>query len=153
MILTIGDKQMTKLTPEEIKSSLNQFTGSEQFHKFSVLFPRHVLSDGVKWLAENLDCYWLCDLVASYHGRCMKDPKNMLQGMQFWTLTVHPPEERISRNGNPKPMAKVICERDTGDVAFKQKIPYTDFPLTSIKLYCAPSGDGVHYTIYLPSEH
>jgi hypothetical protein len=73
----------------------------------------------------------------------MKDPKGMLQDMQFWTL-------KLNKTGRG---AKIICERDTGDVAITQRIPFTDFPLPEIKLYCAPSGDGIHYTILLPSEN
>jgi len=130
-------------TKEEIEAGLAQFYGSESFHKFSPLFYKHLLTDGAKWLADNAGAYWLMDIIGSYHGKCMKDPKAMLQNMQFWTL-------KKNKTGQG---AKVICERDTGDVAITQKIPYTDFPLNEIKLWVAPSGDGVHYTIMLQSEY
>jgi len=42
---------------------------------------------------------------------------------------------------------KVICERDTNDIAITQDIPYTDFPLDEIKLYC------INGVILLPSEN
>lgn len=60
----------------------------------------------------------------------------MLQEIQFWKLTVH--EDRS---------ATLICERDQGDVAIEQQIPFTDFPLAEIKLYLQ---EGV---LLLPSEY
>ncbi|MBD2060200.1 hypothetical protein H6F88_30100 [Oculatella sp. FACHB-28] len=60
----------------------------------------------------------------------------MLQGIQFWTLTV-----------NPDRSARLMCERDQGDVAVTQEIPFTDFPLQSLKLYYQ---QGV---LFLPSEY
>jgi hypothetical protein len=122
----------------ELKANLNQFTGTEQYHRWSSLFRNHVLTDGAKYLAEKAGAYWLMDAIASYHRTCMKD--EMLQEMQFWTLTV---------KGNK---ATLICERDTDNVAIKQKIPFTDFPLESIKLYCAPCNEST-YCVMLPSEY
>jgi hypothetical protein len=144
---------------EEIEAGLAGFYGTEQYHRFSILFKNHVLTDGVKWLCDNADCFWLMDVIASYHAKCMKDPKGMLQDMQFWTLTVHPKIEEAKpmtigavMKGKPKPMATVICERDTGDVAITQKIPHTDFPLPEIKLYCSRADENL-WVIMLPSEY
>ena len=127
------------MTAEELHQGLAQFCGTEGYHRWSMLFRKHVLTDGVKWLCDNANCYWLADAIASYHGKCMKDP--MLQSMQFWTLKVD----------LAKQSAVLVCERDTGNVAFKQKIPYTDFPLAEIKLYVEPGEDV--YVILLPEEH
>ena len=128
---------MGKMTANELTDNLDQFTGTVNYTRWSGLFRNHVLTDGAKYLAEKAGAYWLMDAIASYHAKCMKDP--MLQGIQFWKLKV--------KNGK----ATLICERDEGDVAIKQTIPYTDFPLESITLYCAPL-DGKHYVIMLPSE-
>jgi hypothetical protein len=128
------------MNKEEIINGLANFYGTENWHRFSPLFRKHLLTDGVKWLADNANCYWLMDAICSYHSKCMKDPKGMLQNIQFWTLKV---------DGNK---ATLTCERDTDDVAIIQKIEYTDFPLPEIKLYVQPMGDG-HFCILLPSEH
>ena len=56
--------------------------------------------------------------------------------MQFWKLTV-----------NPDRSAVLICERDSDDVAVTQEIPFTDFPLELVTIYCQ---DGV---LLLPSEY
>lgn len=127
-----------------LQSNLDQFFGTEGYTRWSCLFRNHVLTDGAKFLAENggkQGAYWLMDAIASYHSKCMKDP--MLRDMQFWTLKVNREEKS----------AMLICERDTGNVAFRQKIPFTDFQLPEVKLYVAPMGDGKHYVILLPGEY
>lgn len=131
-----------KLTKEELENGLAQFYGTENWHRYSPLFRKHLLTDGVKYLCDKAGSYWILDIICSHHSKCMKDPKGMLRSMQFWTLTKN-------KKGSG---AKIICERDTGDVAITQKIPYTDFPLDEIKLYVQPMGDG-NFVIMLPSEY
>jgi hypothetical protein len=131
------------MTPEEIQAGLANFTGTEQYHRFSVLFSRHIITDGVKWLCDNTGCYWLLDAIASHHARCMKDPQ--LKQIQFWTLTVHPKDTKR------KHMATLTCARDEGDNAFKQEILYTDFPMPEIKLWVQPNAG--NFVIFLPSEY
>lgn len=81
-------------------------------------------TDGVRYLAEHGGAYWLIDAIASWQSdsRVSRDP--MLQQIQFWKLTVN--EDRS---------ALLVCERDEGDVAVSQAIPFTDFPLKQIRLY------------------
>jgi hypothetical protein len=123
---------MNKDQAAELEADLCQFTGTEAYHKFSP-FSKLVLTDGVKYLCEKAGAYWLMDAIASYQKRCNAD--EMLRAFQIWTLTVE------DSSGTLK------CERDTNDVAITQNIPYTDFPMPSVKLYCI---DGV---ILLPSEY
>ena len=53
-------------SPQEIKFNLDCFTGTENYYRWSVLFPDVVLTDGAKYLAEAADAYWLMDLLASH---------------------------------------------------------------------------------------
>ena len=122
---------MTATEVAELEMNLAQFYGTSAYYRFSIL-SNLVLTDGTKYLAEVAGAYWLMDLIASYQKKCMKD--EMLRDFQIWTLKVE------NQTG------VVTCERDTDDVAFRQEIPFTDFPLESIKIYCE---NGV---IYLPSE-
>ena len=119
-------------TVQEIKQGLAQHYGTMAYHKFSIMFPNLVLTDGAKYLADSTGAYWLMNAIGSYQTECMKD--KMLKDIQFWTFTV--------KDG----IGTIKCERDTGNVAFTQEIPYTDFPLDEIKLYVE---NGV---IMLPSE-
>ena len=75
-----------------------------------------VFTDGVKYMAEVSGSYWLIDVVASYRR---KEP------FQIWELKVKPDKSCV-----------VTMREDTGQpTKVRQEIPYTDFPLESIKLY------------------
>ncbi len=128
-------KMPGQLTPQEIQDGLKNFYGTEFYHPISPLFPNTVMTDGVKWLCEQARCYWLMDIIASYQPRCQKDPT--LKDIQFWTLKVE----------NSKGI--ITCERDSNDVAFSQKIPYTDFPMEEIKIWVER---GNYMVAMLPSE-
>ena len=78
-------KTTTKTEATEIESSLQNFTGTEQLHRFSVI-SRLVITDGVKYLCEKAGAYWLMDIIASYQSKCNED--EMLRCFQIWTLTV-----------------------------------------------------------------
>lgn len=130
---------MSKATAAEITAGMANFYGTETWHRWSILFPKMLLTDGAKYLAEKAGAFWLMDAIASHQPKALKD--RMLRDMQFWTLKV-----------NADKTAVLTCERDSGNVAITQKIEYTDFPLPEIKLYVGPMGDG-QYTILLPSEY
>jgi hypothetical protein len=123
-----------------LQDELRQFTGTEHYTRWSYLFPRMVLTDGAKYLAQKGECFWLMDAIASHQPECLKH--EALRYIQFWTLTKHP-------EGN----ATLKCFEDSGlPPVVTQEIPYTDFPLDTIKLYVQTMGDG-HYCIMLPSEY
>lgn len=123
---------------------LSQFTGTETWHRWSPLFPKMLLTDGAQYVAENggaHGAFWLMDTIASHQPELLKNPR--LQDAQFWTLSV-----------NPDKTARLVCVEDSGlPPVVEQEIDYTDFDLSELKLYCMPSGDGIHYTILLPSEY
>lgn len=96
-------------------------------------------TEGIKTLADQGECYWLLDAVASYQPkRAIKSNPN-LREFQLWLLTV-----------NENQSAVLACYEDspsTCDPVITQDIPSTDFPLPEIKLY-------VEYgVLLLPSEH
>jgi hypothetical protein len=142
--------------------SLDGFTGTSTYYP---AYPGFYLTDGTKALAEAGECYWLFDIIWSYQPKCLKD--SMLRQLQFWTLKVKPEQERakpmtlgavLESKRGPQSMATVICERDTGNVAFKQEIPFTDFPIKpfEVKVWVAPTsldGSKTVQIAYLPSEH
>jgi len=121
----------------ELRTGLANFYGTQAYHRFSILFPKLVLTDGANYLADKAGAFWLMDIIGSYQKKCMQD--DMLRDMQFWTLKVEDGE------------GIVTCERDTNNIAFKQEIPYTDFPLDEIKLYVCNNGD--YMVVMLTSEY
>jgi len=114
-------------------ADLNQFSGTNHYYRHWAM--RLVYTDGVKYVANDADAYWLLDAISSYQTRTfLKDP--MLQEFQVWKLTV-----------NANDTVTLVCERDTNDVVLSQEIAYTDFPLDEIKFYLV---EGV---LMLPSEY
>ncbi|MBI9016289.1 MAG: hypothetical protein JEZ07_03400 [Phycisphaerae bacterium] len=115
------------LSKKAIENGLVQFTGTEQYYKNEVLGPM-VYTDGVKYLHESADCYWLLVTISSYRRT---------EPFQLWELKVQENRSAI-----------LTMKEDSGEpYLVNQKIPFTDFPLDEIKFYLI---DGV---LLLPSEY
>lgn len=121
------------MTKEEILSKLPNFYGTENYHRWSVLFPKFVLTDGAKFIADECGAYWLMDAIASYLPKYRDDG--------FATACL-----KKSASGF------LLRIEDGNDNAFAtQAIEYSDFPLDEITLYVVDSGD--FWVILLPSEY
>jgi len=115
------------------KTDLDQFTGTTNYWWDSTR--KFACTDGVTYLADRAQAFWLIDAIASYQTPTfLKDPT--LQKFQAWKLRV-----------NPTRTATLVCERDIDDVVVTQAIPFTDFPLEDITLYL------VKRVLMLPSEY
>ena len=125
---------MLDLNLNQLKENLAQFTGTEAYHKWSVMSPS-VLTDGAKYVATELGAFWLFDIIASHieHGTMPK------LNMYFSELTV-------SDDG-----AKLQIEDGDGKVLAQQEISFTDFPLESIRIWS--QWDGNMWVHHLPSEY
>jgi len=114
------EEQQQKLTSEE----LSNFSGTENYYKLT-LNPLVRFTDGCQYVAEKGKAFWLMDIIASYNTKTfiVKYP------FQVWKLKVNDNEG-------------LITMQEDSDKPFivKQKIPYTDFPLSEITFYCI---DGV----------
>jgi hypothetical protein len=127
------EDRMERLGKAELEVALRHFSGTEQYYKTGF---RTRCTDGVYFLAENAQCYWLLDIIDSVA------PFN-----DFAVVVLTVTEGEGWRSG------KVIIDnghdkRSRDHKLFHtQDIEYTDFPLESVKLYVQ---DGV---ILLPSEY
>ncbi len=115
---------------EEIRKELAFFTGSEEFYK---AYPKVLITDGVKFLADRAECYWIIDLIFSYQS--IKKVKD--EAFQVYDLKVNLEEQS----------AIMICTDGNKNTLYEQRIPFTTFPLESIKLYFT------NEVILLPSEY
>lgn len=114
-----------KMTGEELKAALRQFTGTE--HYYRTLFGRH--TDGVQFLACEAGAFWLVDAIFSHRRR---------EPFQVWRLAVDLEQKTCV----------LTMQEDTGQPELvRQEIPYTDFPMAEIELWLI---DGV---LILPSEY
>lgn len=118
------------------QSDLDQFSGTEHYYRN---FTGLIYTDGVKFLADRGNAYWLIDAIGS-HQINPKLRKGRLGDLQFWKLEVKDNK------------AVLTCRADT-DVppAVTQKFEYTDFPLASVEIWVGRDERG--RVAYLPSEH
>jgi hypothetical protein len=112
-------------------SQLSYFTGTERHYRIT---RRHLLTDGTKYLAEEAECYWMMDAIASHLCEI---------GTQDWFVKV-----RMTMKNS---RATMYYEDGNGKEHARQQIPYTNFPMQGITLYAC--WDGAHWVIMLPSEY
>ena len=120
------------LTAEQLKTELSQFNGTENYYKHSLGFS---YTDGINFLAENAECYWLLNAIGSYQHKLRLNP--MLRDFQLWLLVVGDSHEFIKPEA--RNMAVLTFWEDTPVLGVKpavsQQIPFTDFPMSEIKIY------------------
>jgi hypothetical protein len=107
---------------------LGNFTGTENWYRH---MSQRVYTDGIKYLAEDQNCYWLIDEVLFAQTRT----KIKAEPFQVWTLKTKDETGLLT------------CNDGNGNIVFKKKIPYTDFSQKEIKLYFCDS------VLMLPSEY
>ena len=90
----------------ELRAALRGFIGTVEYHPH---WSGMKLTDGVHFLAEEAEAYWLLDVIASWQPKALRDPA--LREFQLWELFV-----RTDRT------ATIVCSRDSEDVAFRQHI-------------------------------
>lgn len=102
------------LKKNEILSGLAQCYCTEGYWQGQLHWFKY--TDGVKFLWESCDCYWLLTAIASHNTR---------QGFQVWNL-----------KKNDDNSALLTMKEDSGKPNIvEQKIPYTNFPLDEIEIW------------------
>jgi hypothetical protein len=128
-------------------SELDQFTGSEQLHRFNNLFRRVLATDGVMYVAKNYGkdggtAFWLPEAIASHlvTNRKFNDPNNPVYSLNFWKLEKRKNDWLLScrEDSNKKPVVQ-------------QKIEYSDFKIDEITIWAARNELG--WTLLLPTEY
>lgn len=102
-------------TASELNQELPYFTGTMEYHRHGSL----MLTDGVKYLADNAECYWLMDIINSI--LCIPKVKKEA----FISITL------VKKNNE----AKFIATDGNKKLLYTQLIPFTDFPLSEIQLF------------------
>lgn len=90
-------------------------------------------TDGVQYLAEKGQAYWLIDAIGSYQV----SPAIRELPIQFWHLLVNKDRSALLEMGEDLPEP----------ILLRQEIPFTDFPLDELTLYLANN------VLHLPSEY
>jgi hypothetical protein len=123
---------MNTLTATQLQQQLAQFTGTESFYKILPLF---VVTDGVKYLMEAANCYWLAQLYGLH-----------LVGIDF-----NEEPFTVLKLTRKKQGAIVRIEDGNGGLLIEQKIDYTDLVLDSVTLYACWADK--HWVCMLTSEY
>jgi len=110
---------------------LKQFIGTTRYYRIS---RRHLLTEGTKYLAEEAECFWLMDAIASHVSEI---------GTHDWFVQIKVQVQGIQ--------ATMIYDDGNDNELARQEIPYTDFPMEAVSLYAC--WDGEHWVIMLPSEY
>ena len=105
---------------EQILKELNDFTGTEQYHKINILTD-FVLTDGCFYLMNKLKCYWLFSDI----GILLKCEKNLNKPFLILNIKVN------------KDKSALITLKEDSDLkpVYSKKISYTDFDLNEYELY------------------
>ena len=130
---------MSDFNTSKFKQDVSQFTGSLNHHRFSAL-SKSALTDGAKFVADELQAYWLFDAIASHIDYGMTEPHDMY----FSTLDVH--------DGS----AKLVIDDGDGNVLASQDFDCTNFPyamVDKIEIWSAKKYIYGYHVHYLPSEH
>lgn len=126
-------------SPEQLLVDLAQFTGTINYYRFWLGIT--LLTDGVKYLADEAGCHWLLDAIGSYQPELACHADTRLHEMQFWTLKVYADKS-----------AELTCVADSNEPpAVTQRIEWTDFPLPEIQIWVS-SYDKERIAL-LPSEY
>jgi hypothetical protein len=99
--------------------------GTQNYHRWSALFSRHLLTDGALYVAETLQCFWLMDVIASV--AC--EPKIDREYFQVWKVVV-----------NEDKSALVTCEDGNENEIYRQEFGYTDLDVNEQVLWAIDQG-------------
>lgn len=115
----------------QLTRALGDFTGTESWFRHP-LFRKFLYTEGVQFLAENAESYWLLDMIFGfqYDAEAVR-----AEPFQTWDLTVSENETAI-----------LACGNGNGDTVFSHTLTYTNFPLPKIRLYFTDN------VLLLPSE-
>ncbi|NEZ61021.1 DUF6876 family protein [Adonisia turfae] len=128
------------LNPQELQANLAYFTGTTTWYRYRLgVAVLGYYTDGVQYLAENAECYWLLGdiFIAQQLESIRQEP------FQVWELKVADSAGTLTANdGNTTTI-------------FNKEISVTDFPLQSMTLYVEWSNmEGRDMPVLLlPSEH
>ncbi len=109
------------MTQNTITSAdLRQFTGTENWYRHPIA--QNVLyTDGIQYLAEKAGAYWLIDEIALAQSL----PTIAAEKFQSWNLKVRPDFTAL-----------LTCDDGNSNIRLTKEIPFTDFPLDGIAIYC-----------------
>ena len=125
-----------KAQVNEIKEGLQHFHGSETVFQIPLLRTRY--TNGIKYLAEAAECFWLITDTSAFAKTLMD--KSYFITIDFKRL----PKDKQDYSGYE---AEIIYSDGNGNIFETHRYNVTDFPLDELRLFF------VDNTLMLPSEY
>lgn len=125
------------MTKDQLLDELRHFYGTEHYYRAN---PGLLVTDGVKFLADNAGCYWLLDMVWSYLPVLRKSRDT------FFVVV-------LTKEGVRDPGAIFSIQDDIppNQTYAQQAVDYTDFPLDEIVMYLSATEE--EFVLMLRSEY
>jgi len=103
-----------------LKSELRNYCGTETWFRHP-LYRKFLYTEGIQFLAEMGECYWLIDLIFGFQigQQAVRD-----ELFQLWEL-------KVTENKG----ATLTCDNGNGEIVFTHNLTFTTFPMDSIRLY------------------
>jgi hypothetical protein len=119
-----------------IEQELRNFTGTENYHRYSGLFKTLILTDGAKYLAEKAGAFWFMDII----GLIL--PEIHAEGFAIC---------KIKKTGDS---ALFTADDGNGNIIYRRNISFTDAPF-DFKVFVQPTvvGGAPYTVVMLPSEY
>lgn len=120
-------------------NELNQFRGSDVL--FQHWFAKMCYTEGVRYLANKVECYWLIEEIAHVIlPRLLKKNKDKFYSIQLLV--------------NSDQSAEIIICNGNNNIYLQHKITWTDFPIVNqiIQFYLCDTPHN-YYCLMLPSEY
>jgi hypothetical protein len=118
------DREENDISETEILNELSKFTGTEQYFKASILYNLN-LTDGINYLRNTLNCYWLIDIVGS-----TQQEEKIKENLSFivWRIKVNEDKSFIVNAYRDSPF-------NEENLLYEQKGKFTDFKLNEFEFY------------------
>lgn len=142
---------MTKTFPKQsaIKAQLAHYCGTDNYYR-NPLAARVLTTDGCMAVAELCESHWLItdmQIVIHHHKKVKNLPFVSIEAK--YTDVKH---KKNNGEADTYTVFEVSYGDGNGNIATKQRYSSTDFPLESIKFFCAKA-DEKHMVLMLPSEY
>ena len=116
---------------QNILNDLDKFTGTLQYFKASVLYDLN-LTDGINYLRNELNCFWLIDIVGS-----IQNLNKIKENYSFIIHKIKVNEDKSFIFKSYKDYNSDLTEQenDLKYLLYEQKSEYTDFKLNEFEFY------------------
>jgi hypothetical protein len=127
-------------TLEHLKASkLDQHYGTEEFYRANMFVKKVIHTEGIKELADQAQCYWLLDILATEFYDALKSQK---QEPDKFYITIESKDDQ----------ADITMKNYRDKVIYKRHIDYTDLPTGKLMIYAGWQGEEGYLVLCLPTE-